>query len=45
MSSAFMMMLLDELPEGWELELSDPDEWAEDDDGDYEVDPADGPQS
>jgi len=38
MSSAFMMLLLDELPEGWILELADPDEWADGDDLDDEAD-------
>jgi len=38
MSSAFLMLLLDELPEGWVLELPDPDEWAETDAVDHEVD-------
>jgi len=41
MSSAFMMLLLEELPENWVLELADPDEWEEDDDSDYVVDEAD----
>jgi len=31
-SSAFMMLLLDELPEGWTLELADPDDWEDGDD-------------
>ena len=38
MSSAFIMLLLDELPDGWTLELADPDEWADADDFDHEFD-------
>jgi len=40
MSSAFMMLLLDELPEGWTLELADPDAW-DDADVDAESEMAD----
>lgn len=40
MSSAFMMLLLDELPEGWTLELANPDEW-DDADVDAESEMAD----
>jgi len=45
MSSAFMMLLLDELPEGWILELSDPGEWADGDDFDDEADDHSAPTS
>ena len=37
MSSAFMILLLDELPEGWTLDLANPDEWEDGDEFEHSV--------